>query len=1246
MPTDKYMDISGISYVNKDFNSVYSELLDLVSTLTNKWDPSISNESDPGVVLIKLGALLTDKNQYNLDKNILELFPQSVSQYGNARKIYDLAGYSMKWYQSATTTLNLTYTGSDAIYSSTNADSSIVMKPLSTMVTNDAGDIVYTLLDPVVMNTSQRTASCECIQGVIKDYEVNGVNTITLDNLDANNRIYFDESLIAENGIFIANNTGDADSLNYIGEWERVDNLESRALDSKVFKFGVLPNSDTCYIQFPQDIANLIEGGLKIKYIVTSGESGNISSNVLTNFYSSEIYVNKYDSTTGEYESVNVTDDISITNPYSAINGADYEDLESAYNNYKSIVGTFNTLVTCKDYETAINNVIDGRNYAASNSVVSDRTNDIVDTTYVVTRNEMGSSPVLATGDMDAFSIGLYVLSPMNTIVNAYYYNKSFSVNTNMDYIENNETYGIKSYKSVQHDYINTTPSNPSREYVYKNCYKLTGTVSTYYKVSDTDAKEIENNIRTALYTRFNARNIDFGVAPVYDDIVSTIQNADSRIKYVMLNQPQYVVKVMYSNDTEGSVANATLLTSAQKVQLLCKMILAGNIQLFNFDKSFDIDFGQTSAAIYPSDPDNKGLRVSAITTSTEISPDTSGNINYTLKENENIQLYTTNFVPSISYTAYVNYRYSTSGSTALTIPANQYRVLGPSETLYINYVDSNNLVVNKYYRAGSIIRPSIDLTTDSSSYTIDKTTDDGTVSFAMLSANESIDIMTDNSTVFNNTLSCLWFTNNSSIVSSGQGDSTTVVYTLFPNPTEDEIAAGQQSRILQNNEYFLYTNANKNELVILTSGTRLVRALTDTTTNSAVQCQNLLNVGDITSNGQSAISENDWYTWVPAVNGVLTAQELSIVTLGYGTSVQGTVDQVSGSYPDITNTPVVINNPKYKTQADDSWISLPVVTLGESSSVDCNWYAVSRLNISASQTTPQQLLSGQSLTYFYTEGDAEQSQTINGPCYIMFNTPLNISGGEHTDVTTLYSDGTQAATVQIYQYTPSSSYTQTRDVDGNIVLIPSTSETSVTLPFSFIGSSSYYLIPVIKMASSNALSITGTGVNVYNYSGGVLSECTTAFSEVTNAGTYYVLVPGTNNANATAITVQWSNSSGIDTSDSLIIGNIYKIDNIDAAYSDVVVATLASIGDDASTSELMAQLSAICTSTSLLFDYTYEVQSYDELDFTVVAGTANENNALAPEMLWDVNHICNKFTIAQMDVRDSSITVASSSRG
>ena len=78
-------ELSNLSYTNKDFARIYPELLDLASKISYRWDPSKSDESDPGVVLLKLAALIGDKNNYNIDKNILELFPASVTQDRNDR---------------------------------------------------------------------------------------------------------------------------------------------------------------------------------------------------------------------------------------------------------------------------------------------------------------------------------------------------------------------------------------------------------------------------------------------------------------------------------------------------------------------------------------------------------------------------------------------------------------------------------------------------------------------------------------------------------------------------------------------------------------------------------------------------------------------------------------------------------------------------------------------------------------------------------------------------------------------------------------------------------------------------------------------------------------------------------------------------------------------------------------------------------------------------------------------------------
>ena len=77
--------LSSMSYTNKDFQTIYPELLEAAKNLAKNWDPTISNESDPGVVLLKLSAIIGDKNNYNIDKNVLENYPETYTQEVSAR---------------------------------------------------------------------------------------------------------------------------------------------------------------------------------------------------------------------------------------------------------------------------------------------------------------------------------------------------------------------------------------------------------------------------------------------------------------------------------------------------------------------------------------------------------------------------------------------------------------------------------------------------------------------------------------------------------------------------------------------------------------------------------------------------------------------------------------------------------------------------------------------------------------------------------------------------------------------------------------------------------------------------------------------------------------------------------------------------------------------------------------------------------------------------------------------------------
>lgn len=1203
--------ISGLSYTNKDFNTIYSELLDLVKTLTNKWDPSISNESDPGVVLIKLGALLADKNNYNIDKNILELFPLSVSQYGNARKIYDIAGYAMKWYQSASTELTFTYTGNETL------DGNVInIKKYDTMVSNEDGDLVYTLIEDVVLSSTDRTKVGIALQGVIKNYEVNGVDVIKLDNLDDNNRIYFDERMIAENGIFISS----ASQSEFISEWERVDTLQTRELNAKIFKFGITPDSDTCYIEFPQDIANLIGSGLKIKYIVSSGIQGNVSSGTITSLYSNDIIV----SVNGE--ELNLSDSISITNVYAATNGKDPETLDEAYDNFKDTIGTFNTLVTCKDYETAANDLYNTatRSYMQSNCVVSDRTNDIESSTYVITLSADGTrrQVVNTQRGFDAFTIGLYALEPMNSINSAYYYNKSFSVNQDSQSIKDE----LENYKSIQHDWFDTTP-NPSRKYIYKNFYKISGNISTYDKVSTTEATEIKNNVMAALYEKYNARNIDFGIEIPFDDIVSTIENADTRIKYVVLNQPEYTLRYMLSDDFTGSFDSSRGLSVDDLETLLAKMILSGSVQLYNFDKSVNYAYGQTDTTTYPG--------IESITTSVSVpaseveSKVESKYKGYTIKANENIQLFATNLISTIQYTAYVNYCLEGDGWSKYDI--NTYIALTGNMKITFNWVDSNNSEQTISYDVSNagIIKCNFELDSNPDLFTITK----GEKMYRMLEGDEAIDIMGPNETKFRDTtVDCLWFLKNGEV--SEQDGNSQVTYTLF--------AAGQSERILENNEYFMYTNKDRNSLVILTSGTKLIRDTNNSSTSISVT--NSLDAGAVVSDGISAVGRSDWFNWNAAsgMQGPLTVRELQIVTLGEGARLYGEIVE-----DNITNTPVKITNAQYSETSDGAFTPLPVFS-SDVAGWDLNWYVRSRLNLNTSPSIPQSLQDNQAVTIKFVNND--ETETIQGKD-ILSSIPLSLAGGDSVDVTALMEDGSRQAVLQLYSYTPSPSKVHDNinkkeiQPQGEYYILSAGQEQepsqSYTITFDF-KENQHYLIPVIKPTNNNVVTFSRTGTGSCSlYSGGDLDSTPDPIvNEISAAGSYILHVKGA----CSEITVTWSKNgeSAYVPDDIVNFGMIKKVGSSSTdRYSNDFTRTVAR--NDLLANNVLAKMTSLVTGNSFTFDYTYEVDPADTIS-TVSLDTDNQGNVLDPRAVWDVNHICNKFTIAQLNIRNTNISVASSS--
>jgi hypothetical protein len=108
---------------------------------------------------------------------------------------------------------------------------------------------------------------------------------------------------------------------------------------------------------------------------------------------------------------------------------------------------------------------------------------------------------------------------------------------------------------------------------------------------------------------------------------------------------------------------------------------------------------------------------------------------------------------------------------------------------------------------------------------------------FSGISNASKLEVIDVNRTTFKDSgwVKCLWFTNKTKSEDNGL-----VEYELF--------AQGKTEYILQDNEYFMYTNKELNELVILGSGTMLRRLGNDN--SSALTCRCNIKANSVIENG------------------------------------------------------------------------------------------------------------------------------------------------------------------------------------------------------------------------------------------------------------------------------------------------------------------------------------------------------------------------------------------------------------
>ncbi len=1229
MITKKDLDMHNKSYTNKDFQTIYPELLDLIPTLTSRWDPSLSNESDPGVVLIKLLAFLADKNNYNIDKNTNERFMTSLTQENSMRELSSRLGYDMKYYNSATTKVNIIYTGDKIV----EAGDYFTLKAFETSFTDVDTTVNYILTKDQIIDKKGKAYTIPVMEGSYQELTILGNNIIQLQDLDENNRVYFPEKEVASNGIYIYNE----DDINNF--WRKEDNLNRVTWGNKVFKFGYDSSKRLPYVEFPEDISSLINNGLIIKYVRTNGAKGNIKNNFLTEIVSGKITLVTSDpnANTVVYPIQGATREekvFTINNLESSINGRDPETINEAYKSFKRTIGTFDNLIACRDYKNAIYDMKDdNQNKLVSNVQVADRRTDINYVNKIASFNSYGDVIINNTDSttITPYDLCLYPLRPIKGY-NLDEYKNSFKPLTDIwdikYQLENNENNLSHYYKEI----------SPNDIYCIKNYYSLKARISTVNKVNVFEQKIILDNINKALFKEFNSREVDYGQEIPYDLILRTIEQADPRIKSVSLDEPILTPKVMLASGEEAP------LTGNYYIEMLSKNILAGKINLFDIDTDFTFSLGQSKNTNY----DTLYEDIETVTTELKINPQSIKDtiINsyiYQLKDNENIKIAYPNLVEEISFPsgAYFNSNFELKANkeyklTGADILYTYYTVTDENtstdRTFLIKYTPTNTtryvvvdgIAIAEYSKDvdENLFKSSFNIDISSGTSSTSVTLNDSPIDLFPISNAEKIEKRTRVREILKDTLYLYWSRRN-------------IDNALFTESDEVGENSGIYSITLGEGESFFYTNPGFTTLTVLGPGTRITLKVSTFNAPTWTLTDNLVELEDILDSGLRAFSDYNWKVITLGSDEELKIEEMLVHTLAknstfkvsaigfadWGISIDNNAQQIPGDI-----------QVSYKLEGQTHYTDLPLID------IDGTGYLVnSRLNLNLGPNLKQYLSSEVS------EGNIikEQSITINNGtpetlknCFIQANNLIQVAGGEDLDLSIMYLDGSiEKLKMLVFDYItpilPEGSDSYINDMKQIILKIPETIPTplEVNLPILKLTDHTQLIMIYwdkterIDPSSDNraiALSKTGTEASITAYNSDSSSELTSL-----SAGLNILHLV---DVESFKLTLTGFESGDKDT---IIVDNIKNMLGYNEAFQLTDTEVETSLLPNIRAKALKADKN--------IFNYCKTPNNYELIeaeDFT------------KPSALWDTNNLYNKFTIAQISFdSDTDIAIAKSSR-
>lgn len=538
---DSSFDLNKTRYTHRDYLSIQEDLINAIPSLTQAW--TCREDSDPGIVLIKLISMFGDTLSFNVDKIALELYLQTVTQRKNCATILRLLGYKMHWYRSARVIASVRLQDEGT---PTNPRH-VVLTPFSS--TLRAGTTTYTVIPTTAnqgsidINSSTISEQVYLIEGTVVTVSFNRNGLV-------NNRYYFNDLNVDESHLWL--NFGEYHTC------QLVDNLYLSTDDQIVtYEFNV-DEYDRPYIElisYWEDILGTTaqSGYFTLRYVRTNGSAGDVSRNTLSRVVGAgegsngELIISHPSNNTTEVE------DDGWTSP-----GYDPQTVEEARRDAANYVTTYDTLVTAADFERAARRVV---------GVTASRLID----NEIILNNDLDATEI-AHRAKDDFTTQEYtddITQETQTLLAAYtaiVYIGYLGFNTTNNYycsLADSDPYKFTSYTEFADG--TTTPSteltalgafpykptnnilmsindlyqsskilNVEIEYGTTKIYpfEVAGTLYLNEPLSPSDTLTVINDINEALEAYYYPDNHSYGEQPRFLDIVRVIQESNTQINY------------------------------------------------------------------------------------------------------------------------------------------------------------------------------------------------------------------------------------------------------------------------------------------------------------------------------------------------------------------------------------------------------------------------------------------------------------------------------------------------------------------------------------------------------------------------------------------------------------------------------------------------------------------------------------------------------------------------------------------